>query len=316
MTSADRPVVLLPSPVPPVVADGCAERFEVLRLWEAGDEDALLGEHGPRVRGIATGASRPVDAALLARLPALEVVANFGVGYDSIDVEAATAAGVTVTNTPGVLDDEVADTAMGLLLMTVRELSRAERYLRAGRWESAPYRHTPRTMSGRSLGILGLGRIGEAVARRAEPFGMTVSYCNRNQKDVPYRYVPDLLTLAREVDTLVVVVPGGASTRHLVDADVLRALGPDGVLVNIARGSVVDTAALVAALRDGTIGAAGLDVYEDEPHVPPELLELENAVLLPHVGSASVPTRRAMGQLVVDNLISWFDTGRALTPVN
>jgi lactate dehydrogenase-like 2-hydroxyacid dehydrogenase len=316
MTSADRPVVLLPSPVPDVVADGCAARFEVLRLWEADDEDALLAEHGPRVRGIATGASRPVDAPLLDRLPALEVVANFGVGYDSVDVETASAHGVTVTNTPGVLDDEVADTAMGLLLMTVRELAQAERYLRAGHWESAPYRHTPRTMSGRSLGILGLGRIGEAVARRAEPFGLSISYYNRHEKDVPYRYVPDLLTLAREVDTLLVVVPGGKATRHLVDADVLRALGPDGVLINIARGSVVDTAALVAALRDGTIGAAGLDVYEDEPHVPAELLELDNAVLLPHVGSASVPTRRAMGQLVVDNLISWFDTGRALTPVN
>jgi lactate dehydrogenase-like 2-hydroxyacid dehydrogenase len=244
-------------------------------------------------------------------------VANFGVGYDSVDVNAATERGVVVTNTPGVLDDEVADTALALLLMTVRELGQAERYLRAGRWAAeGPYPLTDLTVAGRKLGILGLGRIGEAIARRAEAFGMTVSYHNRSRKDAPYRYHPTLLEMARDVDTLMVVLPSTADTRHLVDAEVLTALGPGGVLINIGRGTVVDEAALVEALKTRSIHGAGLDVYEDEPNVPQELIDLDNAVLLPHVGSASKPTRRAMGQLVVDNLAAWFAEGRALTPVN
>jgi lactate dehydrogenase-like 2-hydroxyacid dehydrogenase len=312
-----RPTVLMPGPMHDAVVDGCAERFELLKLWEAADPEALLAERGADVRALATGGHQPVDAALLDRLPNLQIIANFGVGYDSVDVDAATERGVVVTNTPGVLDDEVADTALALLLMTVRELGRAERYLRAGRWEAeGPYPLTDLTVTGRRLGILGLGRIGEAIAQRAEAFRMTVGYHNRHRKDVPYRYYPTLLEMARDVDTLVVVVPGSAATRHLVDAEVLAALGPDGVLVNIGRGTVVDEPALVEALRTRTIRAAGLDVYEDEPHVPQELLDLDNAVLLPHVGSASEPTRRAMGQVVVDNLVAWFAEGRAVTPVN
>jgi lactate dehydrogenase-like 2-hydroxyacid dehydrogenase len=311
-----RPTVLMPGPMHDVVVDGCEERFELIRLWEAADPDALLAERGPDVLGIAV-THRRVDAALLDKLPNLQIVANFGVGYDSVDVDAATERGVIVTNTPNVLDDEVADTALGLLLMTVRELGQAERYLRAGRWATeGDYPLTDLTMTGRKLGILGLGRIGEAIARRAEPFGMTVGYHNRHEKDVPYRYYPSLLEMARDVDTLMVVVPGTAATRRLVGAEVLEALGPDGVLVNIGRGTVVDEAALIGALKTRTIRAAGLDVYEDEPHVPQELIDLDNAVLLPHVGSASKPTRRAMGRLVVDNLTSWFEEGRALTPVN
>lgn len=312
-----RPTVLMPSPMHDAVVDGCEERFELLRLWESADPDALLAERGPDVLGLATGGHRRVDADLLDRLPNLQIVANFGVGYDSVDVDAASERGVVVTNTPGVLDDEVADTALALLLMTVRELGQAERYLRAGRWPAeGPYPLTDLTVAGRRLGILGLGRIGEAIARRAEAFRMSVSYHNRSRKDVPYRYYPTLLEMARDVDTLVVVLPGTASTRHLVDAEVLTALGPEGVLINIGRGTVVDEAALVEALKTRTIRAAGLDVYEDEPNVPQELIDLDNAVLLPHVGSASKPTRRAMGQLVVDNLSSWFAEGRALTPVN
>ena len=312
-----RPTVLMPAPMHDVVVDGCAERFDLIRLWAATDPDALLAERGPDVRGLATGGHRNVDATLLDKLPNLQIVANFGVGYDSVDVAAAGARGVIVTNTPGVLDDEVADTALALLLMTVRELGRAERYLRAGRWAAeGPYPLTDLTVAGRKLGILGLGRIGEAIAKRAETFRMTVGYHNRSRKDVPYRYYASLLEMARDVDTLVVVVPGNATTRHLVGAEVLEALGPDGVLVNVGRGTVVDEAALIGALKTHTIRAAGLDVYEDEPNVPQELIDLDNAVLLPHVGSASKPTRRAMGQLVVDNLTSWFSEGRALTPVN
>lgn len=311
-----RPTVLMPARMTDVVVDGCDDRFDLIRLWEAPDQAAVLGERGPDVRAVATGGHRPVDAALLDRLPNLEIVANFGVGYDSVDVAAATDRGVVVTNTPGVLDDEVADTALGLLLMTVRELGRAERHLRAGSWPEGAYPLTPTTMAGRRLGVLGLGRIGEAIARRAETFQMTVGYHNRSEKDVPYRYYPTLLEMARDVDTLMVVVPGGAATRHLVDAAVLAALGPDGVLVNVGRGSVVDQAALIEALRSGTIRSAGLDVFEDEPNVPQELIDLDNAVLLPHVGSGSEPTRHAMGRLVVDNLVSWFEKGSTLTPVH
>lgn len=308
-------VVLMPAPMSDVVIEGCEARFELLRLWEQDDPDAVLAARGPEVLGVVTGGQRPLDAALMDRLPNLQIIANFGVGYDSVDVEAAGSRGVVVTNTPGVLDKEVADTALGLILMTVRELGRAERHLRAGRWADGPYPLSPATVEGRRLGILGLGRIGEEIARRAEAFDMSVGYHNRRRKDVPYRYYPSLLEMAQDVDTLVVVVPGGAATRHLIDAEILRALGSDGVLINVGRGSVVDQAALVEALRARTILAAGLDVYEDEPHVPPELMELENAVLLPHVGSASAPTRRAMGRLTVDNLVAWFETGRALTPV-
>ncbi|MEJ3654191.1 2-hydroxyacid dehydrogenase [Actinomycetes bacterium KLBMP 9759] len=307
----------MPAPMHEVVIKGCEERFDLVKLWLADDEDALLAERGPEVVGVATGGQRTLDGALMDRLPKLQIIANFGVGYDSVDVAAATDRGVVVTNTPGVLDNEVADTAMALLLMSVRELNRAERYLRAGRWPAeGAYPLTESTVEGRRLGVLGLGRIGETIAQRAELFGMTVGYHNRSRKDVPYRYYPTLLEMAADVDTLMIVVPGGAATHHLVDAEVLRALGPDGVLINVGRGTVVDETALIAALRDGTIRAAGLDVFEQEPQVPQELIELENTVLFPHVGSASQPTRRRMGELVVANLTAWFETGSARTPVN
>ncbi|MGI5130639.1 2-hydroxyacid dehydrogenase [Pseudonocardia sp. CA-107938] len=311
------PVVLMLARMLPSVVEACEARFDLLRLWEADDPAALLRERGGDVVGVATNGQLPVDDALLDQLPKLQIVAHFGVGYDSVDTEATRARGVVVTNTPDVLDAEVADTALALLLMTVRELGAAERWLRAGRWAAeGPYRLTPRTVSGRRLGILGLGRIGLEIAKRAEPFGLAIAYHNRNQRDdVPYAYHPSLLDLAAAVDTLMIVVPGGAATHHIVDAAVLAALGPDGIVINIGRGSVVDTDALITALQDGTIAAAGLDVYEDEPRVPQELVDIETAVLLPHVGSASVATRRAMGQLVVDNLISWFERGRAVTPV-
>ncbi len=315
---ATTPVVLLPGPMNDAVMQGCESRFEVLRAWEADDPEALVDDRAKDVLAIATVGHRRVDAELLSRLPNLQIVANFGVGYDTVDADEAARRGVVVTNTPGVLDDEVADTALGLLLMTVRELPQSERYLRAGRWaEEGPYPLTPATLRGRSLGILGLGRIGEAIAARAEAFGISIGYHNRRPKpESPYRYFPTLLEMAREVDTLLVAIPGGDETRHLVDDEVLRALGDQGVLINVARGTVVDEAALAAALASGTILAAGLDVYEDEPRVHPQLLTLDNVVLLPHVGSASIATRQAMGQLVVDNLLSWFDRGRPVTPVS
>jgi len=311
------PVVLMLTRMLPSVVEACEARFDLVKLWEADDQDALLRARGGEVLGVATNGQLPVGDALLDKLPKLQIVAHFGVGYDSVDTDATRARGVVVTNTPDVLDAEVADTAMGLLLMTVRELGAAERYLRAGRWAAeGAYRLTPRTVAGRTVGIAGLGRIGLEIAKRAEPFGLRIEYHNRRRRDdVAFPYHPSLVELATAVDTLVIVLPGGAPTHHIVDAEVLAALGPDGILINIGRGSVVDTDALVAALRDGTIAAAGLDVYEDEPQVPQELIDIETAVLLPHVGSASVATRRAMGQLVTDNLIAWFDTGSAITPV-
>jgi len=310
-----RPVVLMPGPMHPAVAEGLADHCELIRLWEESDPDAVLAARRDEIVAVATGGTL-IDGAFLDRLPAVRLVASFGVGYDRIDATAAAERGVVVTNTPGVLDDEVADTALGLLLMTVRELPQAERYLREGKWQqSGSYPLTRATMHGRRMGILGLGRIGQAIADRVAPFGVSVAYHNRRRKDVGYRYYPSLVEMARDVDVLMIVIPGGDSTRHLVDAEVLKALGPEGIVINVARGSVVDEQALVDALRTNTILSAGLDVFEHEPEVHPDLLTLPNAVLLPHVGSATIPTRTAMANLVVDNLRNWLTHGTALTPV-
>jgi len=308
------PVVLMPGPMHPAVAAGLEGHCELIRLWEETDPDAVLAARRDEIVAVATGGGL-IDGPFLDRLPAVRIVASFGVGYDRIDANAAAERGVVVTNTPGVLDDEVADTALGLLLMTVRELPQAERYLREGKWQDGPYPLTRATMHGRRMGILGLGRIGQAIADRATPFGISVAYHNRRRKDVGYRYYPSLVEMARDVDVLMIVIPGGDSTRHLVDAEVLEALGPDGILINVSRGSVVDEQALVDALRANTILSAGLDVFEHEPKVHPDLLTLPNAVLLPHVGSATMPTRTAMGNLVVDNLRNWLAHGTPLTPV-
>lgn len=311
-----RPEILVAGSLMPLIMEGLEARFTVHRLWEASDRDAFLAEAGDRIRGIACS-HVGVDAGLIDRLPNLEIISSFGVGYDSVDTTAAAARGVIVTHTPGVLDDEVADTALALMLMCVRELSRAERYLRAGRWvKEGPYPLTRGSLKGRTLGVLGLGRIGKAVAQRAEVCGMNVAYHGRHEQgDVPHRYHASLVDLAKACDVLMAVAPGGAATHHIINTEVLEALGPDGFLVNIGRGSVVDEAALVEALQKGVIAGAGLDVFEHEPKVQNGLMELENTVLLPHVGSASMATRNAMGQLVVDNLVQWFDAGKPITPV-
>jgi lactate dehydrogenase-like 2-hydroxyacid dehydrogenase len=238
------------------------------------------------------------------------------VGYDGIDLVAAAEHGVVVTNTPDVLTEEVADTALGLLLMTVRELSAAERYLRAGRWAAEGAYPLSASLRDRTVGIVGLGRIGMAIARRLDAMNIPVVYHSRSARpDTPYRYYDDLRRMAADVNVLLSILPGTQATKHLINASILEALGADGILVNVGRGSAVDEAALVSALKDGTIRAAGLDVFANEPNVPAELVALPNAVLLPHVGSASVHTRNAMGQLVVDNLTSWFREGKPLTPV-
>ena len=282
---------------------------------EKGDPALVTPQLAKSVRGIA--AFGGINAAFIDALPNLEIIASFGVGYDSVDAAHAGKRGVMVTNTPDVLTEEVADTAIGLLINTVRELSRAETYLREGRWVSeGPYPLTGATLRGRRAGIFGMGRIGMAIARRLEAFGLSVAYHNRRRVEgLAYEYHPTLVSLAGAVDTLISVVPGGASTLKAVDATVLKALGPNGVFVNIGRGSTVDEDALAKALADGTILAAGLDVFADEPRVPKALLDLPNATLLPHVGSASVHTRNAMADLVADNLKAWFAEGRALTAV-
>ena len=294
-------------------AEKLAARFRTIRI-ERGDASLVSGDDRAAVRGMAVQAG--VNAGFIDAFPRLEIVSSFGVGYDHVDAAHAATRGVVVTNTPDVLTEEVADTAVGLLLNTVRELSGAEAWLRKGNWLKGNYPLTRGTLRERSVGIFGMGRIGQAIATRLAAFGLPISYHNRRRVDgVPYVYHPSLVELARNVDTLVSVAPGGASTEKAVNREVLEALGPDGVFVNIGRGSTVDEDALAAALADGTIMAAGLDVFADEPNVPEALMKAPNAVLLPHVGSASVHTRRAMGALVADNVISWFDEGRALTPV-
>ncbi|MGE0500487.1 MAG: 2-hydroxyacid dehydrogenase [Rhizobiaceae bacterium] len=266
---------------------------------------------------LAIAAMTTISASFIDCFPKLEIIANFGVGYDAVDARHAASKGVIVTNTPDVLTDEVADTAIGLLLNTLREFPRAETWLRDGRWvRDGAYPLTNLTLRGRRVGIFGMGRIGKAIARRLEAFGVSVAYHNRRPlADVDHDYHPSLIDLATNVDTLISVAPGGASTEKAVNAEVLRALGPHGVFVNIGRGSTVDEPALVEALRSKTIAAAGLDVFMDEPRVPQALVDLPNACLLPHVGSASIHTRRAMADLVVDNLISWFSGKGAISPV-
>jgi lactate dehydrogenase-like 2-hydroxyacid dehydrogenase len=311
-----KPDLLIPLPFLAQTMGILDREFTVHRLWEAPDKNGLIDRLAPACRFIAAGSHASVDGELMDRLPKLEIVANFGVGYDTIDAKEAGRRGIVVTNTPDVLNEEVADTAMALLLATVREVPQAERHVRAGKWLSGPYPLSRATLRGRTLGIVGLGRIGKAIARRAEAFGLAIAYTGRTrQADVTYSFHPSVLALAQAVDTLLLIVPGGEATRNLVDAAVLRALGPDGILINMARGSVVDEAALIAALGDGTILSAGLDVFADEPRVPRALLAMENVVLLPHIGSASQHTREAMGQLLVDNLVSWRDRREPITPV-
>jgi len=307
--------IFMPSAMMPLIVDGIGQRFTVHRGWQADSLEGVLREVGPRIRGLAAGGTRRIDGALMDLMPKLEIIANFGVGYDRVDAAEAARRGIIVTNTPDVLTEEVADLALGLLLATVRQLPQADRYLRAGRWLDNEFPFTT-TLRERTVGIVGLGRIGKAIAKRLEGFGLGIVYHGRSeQPDVPYRRYPSLRDMARAVDVLMVVIPGGDETKHLVDAEVLKALGPNGILINVARGTVVDERALIAALRDKTILTAGLDVFDDEPNVPQELIAMDHVVLLPHVGSASVHTRNAMGQLVVDNLVSWFEGKGPLTPV-
>jgi len=299
-----------------LVGEKIEKRTRLHRLWRESDPEAALTRLAPNIRAIvATGHPPKIDAALMSRFARLEIVPSLGVGYDHIDAAWAGQHGIIVTHTPGVLDAETADTAIALLLNAVKRMPQAERYLRAGLWPKGPFPLSA-SLSGRRMGILGLGRIGKEIAKRALSFGVEVVYHGRKPQDgAPYLYYPTLLSMAQAVDLLMISAPGGASTKKIVNREVLEALGPNGVLVNIARGSLVDEAALIEALTNGTILAAGLDVFEHEPHVPEALIKLDNVVLTPHVGSATVPTRNAMANLVVENLFSWIDGKGPITPV-
>jgi len=289
--------------------------FKAHLLSEASDRNAFLKQHAPAIRGLATFGPMPVDGKLMDALPRLEIISNFGVGVDAINLEDASKRKIIVTNTPDVLNECVADTALALVMNTVRKFPQSERYLRAGNWAArGPYPLTT-SLGGKVLGVLGLGRIGEAIARRAAACGMQIRYHNRNRKDVPYPYDPDPVALARNSDVLMVVTPGGPETNKLISEKVLQALGPEGYLVNIARGSVVDEPVLLRFLQEKKIAGAGLDVFADEPRVPPEFFTLDNAVLFPHVGSATVETRKAMGDLQIENLRRHFAGKPVLTRV-
>jgi lactate dehydrogenase-like 2-hydroxyacid dehydrogenase len=310
-----KPDLLMMGPMMPRVLEGLEPLFEVHRLWEAADKEALIARLAPTTRFVATDGFRGASGDLMGKLPKLEIVSSLGVGVDSIDLAYARGHGIVVTNTPDVLNDDVADLAMALLLAAVRRIPQGDRYVRQGRWLERPMALTD-TLRNRTLGMVGMGRIGKTIARRAAAFDLKIVYHTRNiQTDQPYLHYPRLVEMARDADILMVIVPGGPATRHLINASVLDALGPTGYLINVARGSVVDEAALVAALAEGRIAGAGLDVFESEPHVPEPLLNADNVVLAPHVGSATHYTRQAMAQLVVDNLASWREGKRALTAV-
>jgi len=301
----------------PIIEDALEKAGLTLhRAFAASDQDAFINQIAPNVRAIAAVAGHgPVDSAIMSRFPKLVIVSSFGVGYDHIDAKWAGEHGIIVTNTPDVLNEEVADTALGLTLATVRHLPQAEKYLRAGNWpKHGDYQLTP-SLRDRAAGIVGMGRIGKAIARRFDAMMVPVVYHSRRPADVRYKHYPNLLDMARDVNLMVIITPGGAATKNLVSADVLKALGPEGILINVARGSVVDEEALIKALKDKTILSAGLDVFANEPQVPQELMDMENVVLLPHVGSASHATRRAMDELVANNIISWFAGKGAITPV-
>lgn len=308
-----KPAVLLVSRLPEPLAGRLRERFDCHALADV--DAAGLQALAPQLRGmVATGESL-VSRALMASLPALEVISVLGVGYDGIDMAAARERGICVTHTPGLSTDDIADFAMALLLAAARQVVNADQFVRRGDWSTGRFPMT-RRVSGARLGIVGLGRIGRAVAQRALAFGMEIAYTGRTAKaDAPYRWCSDAQTLAASVDFLVVCASGGADTRALVNADVLAALGPSGVLVNIARGSIVDEDALITALRERQILAAGLDVFCHEPHVPPALLALDNVVLTPHMASTTGATVQAMFDLTFANLAAHFDGLPVPTPV-
>jgi len=311
-----KPDVLVNGMQLPHVMEALERDYTLHKLHEAKDPDALLKEIAPRCRAIATGGHYGVDAPLIDALPKLEIISSVGVGTDAIDVTHAKKKSVIVCNTPSVLDDEVANTTIMFLLTVPRKFVAYDRYVREGRWERDGLPPLTRTVAGMKVGLLGMGRIGQTIAEKLKVFNCEIAYHTRTPRtELPYAYYPDLVKLAEDVDVLIAIVPGGKGTEKLVDRRVLDALGPQGILINMARGSVVDEPELVAALKEGRLGGAGLDVFVDEPKVPEELFQMANVVLQPHQGSATVETRRAMGDLMVANLAAFFAGKKLLTPL-
>ena len=291
------------------------EAYATHKLWLAPDKEALFASVADRCTAAATTGGRGMDAALMAKLPKLKMLANFGVGTDAIDLDAAKARGIAVSNTPDVLTEDVADLAFALLLATVRRVAAGDRYVRAGKWLEKPMMLTE-SVQGKTLGVIGMGRIGKAIARRAEAFNLKIAYQGPNRKaDLRWPYFSDVAAMARECDFLVASCPGGEATRNLINRAAIDALGAKGVVVNISRGAVIDEPELIAALKEGRLGGAGLDVFVDEPRVPEAFFAMDNVVLQPHVGSATFPTREAMGRLVIDNLELFFAGKPLKTPV-
>jgi hydroxypyruvate reductase len=300
--------------LPPEIA-ALERAFDVIKLYKEPEPEAVLAVRSHDIRGIASQYTRPLPRSLMEGLPNLEIISQFGVGYDNIDMAAAKARGVAVTNTPDLLTEDTADTAMSLLLAVSRRICEGDMFVRVGKWQSGPL-PLGRTLKGKTAGIVGLGRIGAAIARRCAAFDMDVVYYGRREKKgAAYPYYADLHAMAREVDYLILACPGGAETAGLIDATVMEALGAEGFLINIARGTVVDEPALVRALKEKTIAGAGLDVFIHEPNVPHELISMDNVVMTPHIGSATIETRTLMGRLVVANLMAHFEGKALLTPV-
>jgi hydroxypyruvate reductase len=310
-----KPEILLVAPLTAQCMAALDEQFTVRRLWEAREPDTFLREIGPHIRAIVTNGAAGAGNALIRSVAKLEIIVSYGVGTDAIDLAAAKQLRVPVTTTPDVLTDDVADMALALLLATSRRLLAGDRYIRSGQWTKGEMALTRRA-SGKTLGILGLGRVGKALARRATAMNMKISYTQRNQAEVPYLFYPLLLKMAADVDFLAITAAGGEGTRKLVNRPVLEALGPDGILINVSRGSIVDEEALVALLQEGKLGGAGLDVFAHEPNVPEQLKAMPNVVLQPHHSSGTIETRLAMGNLVIENLTAHFAGKPLLTPLN
>jgi hydroxypyruvate reductase len=311
-----KPDVLSIGSFPEATNTELANRFSVHHFSRiALAREKLAPEVAGRIRAIATEANHGADAVLIKRLPKLEIISVFGVGVDAVDLATARERKLPVTNTPGILADEVADLAIGLMLASTRQIVAADRFVREGRWEKGPI-SLGHSVNGKTMGVVGLGGIGRAIAHRGEAFRMRIIYTGpRAKSGVPYTYVPDVIELARQSDVLMVACKGGPDTKHMISAAVLDALGAKGTLINVARGSVVDEIALIRALSEGRIGHAALDVFENEPKVPAELLALPNVIVQPHHGSATVETRTAMGQLMIDNISARFDDRPLLTPI-
>ncbi len=313
--SLDKPDVLFARPLYSYSLDEVAGFCSAHKLWEAEDENVLLARIARTCRAAVTRAV--FTEAWMDRLPELGIIAVCGVGYEGVDVEAATKRGILVTNTPDVLTEEVADYGVALLLAAARRIVAGDRYVRQGRWPKEGAMAYGQRFHGKRLGVLGLGRIGMAIARRCEAFGMEIGYHNRNQRnDVSHSYFEDAVALGNWADYFIVITPGGEGTRHLVDAAVMNAIGPEGILVNVGRGPTVDDEALVLALREGRLGMAALDVFADEPNAPEDFFALEDKLILqPHQASATHDTRRAMSQLCMDNVRAFLDGSKPLTLV-